>query len=129
MRAAKRRKRKKLGRLERLDRTSPRWPRSMAPGSYDHAYTDGDIVVLVSVVDTEHFGPVTHLWIRDAASSTHWPWYLLQEIKDRICGEHCEAVEVFPRRDDLVDSANMRHLWVFETRYRLPFGLASHQQH
>lgn len=44
-------------------------------------------------------------------------------IKDEICGEEYEAVEIFPARSDEIDTANQFHLWVFlDPAFRLPFG-------
>lgn len=50
-----------------------------------------------------------------------------QRVKDEIFGEDRMAVEVFPRTGDLVDAANMFHLWVFPAGYRFDFGLATGQ--
>lgn len=38
----------------------------------------------------------------------------LQEIKNQCGYEHFDAVEVYPRQKDVVNVANMRHLWVFD---------------
>ena len=41
-------------------------------------------------------------------------WDELQQIK-RECGfGNCYAIEVFPRDRDVVNVANMRHLWVLD---------------
>jgi len=41
-------------------------------------------------------------------------WDELQKIK-RECGlGHCYAIEVFPADRDIINVANMRHLWVLE---------------
>ena len=46
-------------------------------------------------------------------------WDELQEIKD-LCGfANREAVEVYPAAQDLVNVANIRHLWILEQP--LPF--------
>lgn len=47
-------------------------------------------------------------------------WEELQQIK-RECGYGaCDACEVFPADKDVVNVANMRHLWVF-TKSMIPF--------
>lgn len=46
-------------------------------------------------------------------------WEDLQTIKDELGYAERDAVEVFPAQGDLVNVANMRHLWVLP--YRLPF--------
>jgi hypothetical protein len=38
-------------------------------------------------------------------------WHALQNIKDKIVGEDRMAIQVFPRKDELVDVANM--YWLF----------------
>lgn len=46
-------------------------------------------------------------------------WEDLQAVKDELGYAGRDAVEVFPAQADLVNVANMRHLWVLP--YRLPF--------
>lgn len=47
-------------------------------------------------------------------------WDELQQIK-RWCGYADEiAVEIYPRESDVIDVANMRHLWILKEP--LPFG-------
>jgi hypothetical protein len=43
----------------------------------------------------------------------------LQTVKDELGYAERDAVEVFPAQGDLVNVANMRHIWVLP--YRLPF--------
>jgi len=45
-------------------------------------------------------------------------WEELQEIKNQCGYEHFDAVEVYPRQKDVVNVANMRHLWVFDEPLR-----------
>ncbi len=49
-------------------------------------------------------------------------WYEMQRIKDDLAGEKATAVEVYPPHDQIVDGANMFHLWVLPKP--LPFTLA-----
>lgn len=50
------------------------------------------------------------------ASTGRWgediTWQELQDIKREVGFGYCDAVEVFPRDRDVVNVANMRHLWV-----------------
>lgn len=39
-------------------------------------------------------------------------WHCLQKIKDEIAGEESVAIQVFPKRSELVDVANMYWLFV-----------------
>lgn len=50
-------------------------------------------------------------------------WAEKQQIKDELFGKNRQAVEVFPTEDRLVDVADVYHLWVFDKKYRLPFGI------
>jgi hypothetical protein len=39
-------------------------------------------------------------------------WEELQEIKNQCGFSHLDAIEIYPRQADVVNVANMRHLWV-----------------
>ena len=43
----------------------------------------------------------------------HWPrdWRDFQRIKDQIAGEDVEAMELYPRKDRIMDTANQFYLW------------------
>ena len=47
---------------------------------------------------------------------------LVRKIKNEIFGDEYIALEVFPRESELVDEANMYHLWVFKNT-KLSFSL------
>lgn len=47
-------------------------------------------------------------------------WDELQEIKSKLGYGEFDAVEIFPRDEDVVNVANMRHLWIL-TKATLPF--------
>lgn len=64
------------------------------------------------------------LMIRRHDGQAHFPWTDLQKIKDQLVGEQREAVQVFPRKDEIVDSANMAHLWLVPDGERLPYTFA-----
>lgn len=49
------------------------------------------------------------------------PWRDLQRIKDELFGPDAYAVQVYPRRADVVDQADVYHLWLLPDE--LPFGL------
>lgn len=49
-------------------------------------------------------------------------WDSLQYIKDALGFQECDAFEIYPRRDDIVDVANIRHLWVLPPGTILPQG-------
>jgi len=64
---------------------------------------------------------VIHLAIR-TISQLEPPWRDMQRIKSEICGEESTAVSVMPPASELVDDADMYHVWVLSSR--LPFSLA-----
>jgi hypothetical protein len=73
-------------------------------------------------------GPMLHLAIRSIAqagtdSGLEPSWSELQRIKNELCGEQAEAVQVHPRPADLMDQADMYHLFVLPQGWPLPFGL------
>lgn len=79
-------------------------------------------VSLVSLVATA-WGDVTHLWVREHAGGMPRSWSDLQRIKNELTGPERVAVEVFPPVSQLIDSANMAHLWVYPSGFTLPFRL------
>jgi hypothetical protein len=78
-------------------------------------------VVLVRPFLDEQGNEVIHLAIR-TASQLEPPWRDMQRIKNEICGEESTAVQVMPPSSELVDEADMYHMWVLSDR--LPFTLA-----
>ena len=63
---------------------------------------------------------VVHLAV-SSLSGERPSWHEMQRIKDEIAGPERTAVEIYPPRGDIVDGADMFHLWVLEAP--LPFGL------
>ena len=68
------------------------------------------------------WGILDHLWVRrhDEKPLT---WRELQRVKNELVGKERVAVEVYPPVSQVVDCANIYHLWVFEEGFELPFGL------
>ncbi len=50
-------------------------------------------------------------------------WPEMQRIKDEIAGPEFTAVEVYPPADEVIDQANVYHLWVLPLGVRLEFSL------
>ena len=90
------------------------------------AYVNNRYSVQVSTQITD-WGDVTHLWIRRHDSERIHSWADLQRIKNEVRpdGHERTAVEVYPRDAELVDVANMYHLWVLPPGFALPFTLRS----
>ena len=63
-----------------------------------------------------------HLSIKRIDKEAIHDWRDIQNIKNDICGEDSEAVEIYPAEERHVDFANQYHLWVFPPGYKIPFG-------
>ncbi len=57
------------------------------------------------------------------APNTDIPWAEKQRIKNELFDAEAVAIEVFPAMSELVDEANMYHLWVLPDGMKLPFSL------
>lgn len=66
---------------------------------------------------------LVHLSIKRLDQKPARDWRDLQRIKNELLGPGCEAVELFPSEERLVDLANQTHLWGFDDpTFRFPFG-------
>lgn len=64
---------------------------------------------------------MTHLAIA-SLSGERPTWWEMQRIKDELAGPDAMAVEVYPPAAEVVDEADMFHIWVLPQP--LTFGLA-----
>lgn len=83
------------------------------------AYFNDLYSVQVYSVPTD-MGLVQHLIVR-AQLGGEPPWRDMQRIKDELVGPEAYAVQVYPHAADVVDQADVYHLWVLPQE--LPFGL------
>lgn len=91
-------------------------------GELDRVFRQGnEYVVMVRNVETD-WGIVQHACIRNA-DNTDISWAEKQRIKNELFGKESIAIEVFPKESELVDQANMYHLWILPTEMNLPFGI------
>jgi hypothetical protein len=68
-------------------------------------------------------GPLVRLaCLRTDGDAVH-DWHDLQRIKNEILGPEARAVEVYPPRSELVDDANLYHLWAWPADVPCPFDL------
>lgn len=88
------------------------------------AFVNNRYSVQVSV-ESCAWGTVHHLWIRRHDAAPVRSWADVQRIKREILsdGDARIGVEVYPRDADIVDQANIYHLWVLPLGFELPFGL------
>jgi len=87
------------------------------------AFSNNLYVVFVCDPEPTSWGSVERLMVRRNDGSPGVPWSHMQRIKDELCGPERLAIEVFPPASELVDNANIYHLWVLPTGFELPFGL------
>lgn len=73
-----------------------------------------------SVLDRQAEAGVRHLAV-SSLSGQRPTWPEMQRIKNELAGSEATAIEVYPPHDQVVDEADMFHIWVL--RGRLPFGL------
>lgn len=85
------------------------------------AWANDLYIVLIRPFEDTNGDEVIHLAIR-TASNLEPPWRDMQRIKNEICGEESTAVQVMPPASELIDEADMYHMWVIPNR--LPFTLA-----
>lgn len=93
-----------------------------APPGLARAYRNAVYSVQVYRHDTE-WGVVDHLMVRRHDDTPVRSWADMQRIKNEVAGAGRTAIEVFPPDAELVDQANMYHLWILPEGFRLPFGL------
>lgn len=78
----------------------------------DRAWKNNHYVVQLYRCERHVFGKLCDkIMIRRNDSEPIREWHVLQEIKNKICGENATAIQVFPPQNELVDVANM--YWLF----------------
>ena len=50
-------------------------------------------------------------------------WMEKYQIKNELFGEKRTAIEVYPKGERLVDTCDVYHLWVFDKKFTMPFGI------
>lgn len=109
-------------------RTLPRSGPGYGENWADDAFVNNRYSVQVSRLYLDGIGWMDHLWVRRHDGRMTNSWADLQLIKDQLCGAERVAVQVYPAHSELVDEANMAHLWVYPQGYRLPFRLHPSQE-
>jgi hypothetical protein len=77
------------------------------------------------IVERREDGTVEHLSIRRADRGPARDWRDFQRIKDQLAGPDVEAVELYPARARVVDTANQFHLWCLRPGRLFPLGWTS----
>lgn len=111
---------KQPDRLQEIPRAQ--WPAN-APPTIMRVFRSRDFLV------QEYAHPSAHVIARlsvcrTSISGNRWKdgitWDDLQRIKNECGYGDVDAVEIYPADDDVVNVANMRHLWVLDSR--IPFA-------
>lgn len=117
-----------MERYEQYGWTSEKSPKELSIGNGWFAEIDTVLIdkdkkhcVQIRTIENE-WGTMKHAVIRNK-NGTDIPWAVKQKIKDQIFGYQAVAVEVFPPKDELVDHANMYHLWILPEGFTLPFTI------
>lgn len=98
-------------------------------GEMDRCWIDNDANICVTsrLIRTK-FGNVEHVAITrggmTADGSGEITWSEKMRIKNELFGENRFAIEVFPKQKNLVDVMDVYHLWVFDKKLEMPFGIA-----
>lgn len=100
----------------------------MTPGELRRVYEEEFLVgetwmndLYVVIAKTLPQG-ATHLSIRRVDRKACRDWRHFQQIKNQLCGEEREGLELYPAESRLVDTANQYHLWVMPPGVRLEIG-------
>ena len=97
-------------------------------GDMDRCWIDNDanICVCSRMIRTK-FGNVEHVTISKGTGtcdgSGEVTWSQKMQIKNELFGENRFAIEVFPKQKNLVDVCDVYHLWVFDKKLEMPFGI------
>lgn len=95
----------------------------LAPAGLQAAYLNRFYSVQVFHQTAKDGLEMTHLMVRRHDAQPIRTWKDLQRIKNELTDPTRVAVEVFPPQNELVDAANILHLWVFPQGVKLGFGL------
>ena len=97
-------------------------------GEMDRCWIDNDanICVCSRLIRTQ-FGKIEHVTITKGQGTRNGEgeitWSQKQQIKNELFGEDRFAIEVFPKQKKLVDVMDVYHLWVFDKKLEMPFGI------
>lgn len=96
------------------------FPRGTVGSGWSARFTACHRNRVFAVLEGAAEGGVIHLGV-SSLSNERPSWWEMQRIKDELAGEEMTAVEVYPPHTEIVDGADMFHIWVLPSA--LPFGL------
>jgi hypothetical protein len=97
-----------------------KFPRGSVGKTWAAEFTVAHKNAVFSVLDRTLPNGIRHLAIA-SLSQIRPSWPEMQRIKDELAGPSATAVEVYPPRGEIVDEADMYHLWVLTEP--LPFTI------
>lgn len=123
-----RNQRRSLLKAEERNRANGTWgpweiltfPKGTIGKEWSHGFDTAHRNKVFSVLDRTLENGVRHLAI-SSLSGIRPAWGEMQRIKDELAGCDKTAVEVYPPATEIVDQANMFHIWVLPEP--LPFSL------
>lgn len=68
-------------------------------------------------------GGMIQLGIHTLDGTARHDWREFQQIKNQICGDECEAFELYPAESRLIDPSNYYTLWCFPGLKRIKVGV------
>ena len=80
------------------------------------------ITKIIFIEQHEIFGKVHLLSVKKKDNTDNISWSDLQKIKNEVFGEDSQALEGYPKEKDVINHANVRHLWIIDKNYELPFS-------
>lgn len=96
--------------------------RSMGLEPPDELWSNDTYEVFVSYMEEHDPESGWHLSIKRYDRAPVRNWRHFQQMKNEICGEHAEGLELFPGEHRLADNANQYHLWVMPLGTPIPLG-------
>lgn len=100
--------------------TLPLMPGQVGQGGWAATFTACHRNKVFAVLDRVAEAGVRHLAV-SSLSGIRPTWPEMQRIKDELAGVDATAIEVYPPKAEVIDQADMFHIWVL--RGKLPFGL------
>ena len=67
-------------------------------------------------------GKVTHISIKRKDKRPCNDWRDFQEIKNEVCGEEWEGLQIYPSESRMTDTSNQYHLWCTPPDLMIPLG-------
>lgn len=102
--------------------SSSEWPKSKFDPKRTHVWQSRKFLVQMfdedcfQGIDTRRISVARVTMKDDGNWNENITWEELMQVKREIGFGHWYAVEVYPRDDDIVNVANMRHLWLLAQR-------------